>query len=66
MEYPKIIHLLENTPKKPGKFRKKNWVKKMMNQEKHTILIAKLNSKQQCLSLVYVIIVKHIYLLKEI
>ena len=38
----------------------------MMNQEKHTILIAKLNSKQQCLSLVYVIIVKHIYLLKEI
>ena len=38
----------------------------MMNQGKHTMSIAKSNSKQQCLSLVYVIIVAHIYLLKEI
>ena len=28
MEYPKIIDLLENTPNKPGKFRKKTGLKK--------------------------------------
>ena len=36
-----------------------------MNQEEHTILIAKLNKKLQCLSLVYVVILMHVYLLIE-
>ena len=25
MEYPKIIHLLDNTPSQPSRFRPKNW-----------------------------------------
>ena len=38
----------------------------MMNQEEHVIMLLKSNLKQQCERLVYVIIVMHIYFLKEI
>ena len=37
-----------------------------MNQEEHTILIAKLYLELQCSSLVYVVIAMHIYLVQEI
>ena len=43
MEYQKIVHLLDNTSSQLFKFRTK-----MMNQEEHTILIVKSNSKLQC------------------
>ena len=48
MEYQKIVNLLDNTSNQPSKFRIKNWLKQMMNQEEHTVLVAKLNSKPKC------------------
>ena len=40
--------LLNNTSNQPSKFRLKIGLKQMMNQEEHTNLIAKSNSKLQC------------------
>ena len=42
MEYQKRPNLLDNASSKPSKFRAKIGLKKMMNQEKHTLLIDKL------------------------
>ena len=41
MEYQKIANLIDDTSNHPSKFRTKNWVEIMMNQEEHTMLIAK-------------------------
>ena len=65
MEYQKIINFLDNISNKPSKFRTKNWIKQMINQEGHITPIVTLDLKLQCESLVYVIIVMHTYLLKE-
>ena len=48
MEYQKIANLIDDTSNQPSKFRTKTWVEKIMNQEEHTMLIAKSSSKLQC------------------
>ena len=60
------MNSLKNTSNQPSKFRTKLELKKITNQEEPAILIVKSNLKPQCLSLVYVIIAMHIYLLKEL
>ena len=67
MEYQKIIRLLDNTPNQPTKFRtKKNRVE--INDDAR--ITYKSNSqiklKFECQNQVYVTIVMHIYLLKEL
>ena len=47
MEYQKIANLLDNPLNQPSKFRTRNWIEKMMNQEEH-ILVMMLNLKLQC------------------
>ena len=47
MEYQKIANLIDDASNKPSKFRTKNWVKIMMNQEDHTVLIVRSNLKLQ-------------------
>ena len=66
MEYQNIANLLNDESNKPSKFRTRNWVE--INDEARGTYshINKLNLKRQCQDLVYVIIVMHIYLLKEI
>ena len=72
MEYQKIVNLLNDGSSKPPKFKTRNWVEindehtEVIYNEVHTLLINKLNLRHQCKDLVYVIIVMHIYLLKEI
>ena len=65
MEYQKTIILLDNKSNQPSKFRTKNWVEINDKSRRTTMLIAKLNLKLKCWSLVYVIIMMHIYLLKR-
>ena len=65
MEYQKIINFLDNISNKPSKFRTKNWIKQMINQEGHITPIVTLDLKLQCESLIYGILVMHTYLLKE-
>ena len=43
MEYQKIANLIDDASNRPCKFRAKNWVEIMMNQEENTMLIAKSN-----------------------
>ena len=61
MEYGKIINLLDNKLNQSSKFRTKNWVE--INDESRGTYNF---NGQANLSLVYVIIVMHIYLLKEL
>ena len=42
MEYQKMINLLNNRPNQPTKFRKKIWLKEMMNHVESITLIVKL------------------------
>ena len=73
MEYQKIANLIDDASNQPSKFRTKNWVE--INDEsrgtynanseikfKTTILAFKLRTT----NLAYVIIVMHIFLLKEL
>ena len=64
-KYSKIINLLGNKSNQLSRFRTKNWIGKMINQEECIISIVTLDSKLQCQSLVYVIIAMHTCLLKE-
>ena len=48
MEYQKIANLMDDTSNKPSKFRTRNLVETMMNQEEQIMLIVKLNLKLQC------------------
>ena len=48
MEYQKIANLMDDTSNKPSKFRTRNLVEIMMNQEEQIMLIVKLNLKLQC------------------
>ena len=49
MEYQKIANLIDDdTPNQPSKFKTRNWVEIMMNQEEHIMLIVKLSLKLQC------------------
>ena len=47
MEYQKIANLLDSESNQPSKFRTRNWVEKIMNQEGH-ILETILDLKLQC------------------
>ena len=63
MEFQKILNFLDTTDNKDlPKFVTKNGLKFMMNQKKITVLTKKLGLKQQCLDLIYVILVMHILL----
>ena len=68
MEYQNIINLLDNTSNQPSKIRTKIGVK--INDDEPNIYniktIVKLNFRLWCEDQVYVIIVMHIYLLKEL
>ena len=51
MEYQTIANLIgRDTSNEPSKFRTKNWVERniKMNQEEHTMLIAKSNLELLC------------------
>ena len=47
MEYQKIANNLDSASNQPSKFRTRNWVEIMMNQEED-ILVMILNLKLQC------------------
>ena len=64
MEYQKIANLLECTSNNPSKFRTRNWVEIMMNQEE-TMQIVILDLKLQCYDQIYVVMLIHTYLSKE-
>ena len=48
MEYQKIASLLNAESNKPYKFRTRNWVKMIDEARVHTLIINKLNLKDQC------------------
>ena len=48
MEYQKIANLLNSELNKPSKFRTKNWVEIKDDVRVYTLLITKLDLKQQC------------------
>ena len=48
MEYHKIANLLESASSKPSKFRTRNWVEINDDIRVRTLLINKLDLKQQC------------------
>ena len=48
MEYQKIANLFDDAPNQPSRFITKNWIKKMMNLEEHTMLVVKSNLKLLC------------------
>ena len=48
MEYQKIANLLNDESNKPSKFRTKNWVEINNDVRVYTLLITKLDLKQQC------------------
>ena len=66
MEYQKIVNLLNDESSKPSKFRTKNWVE--INDDVRGVYCPnkQIRFKTSMLRSVYVIIVMHIYLLKEI
>ena len=66
MEYQKIVNLLNDESSKPSKFRTKNWVE--INDDVRGVYCPnkQIRFKASMLRSVYVIIVMHIYLLKEI
>ena len=47
MEYQKIKGLLNNTPNELSKFRTRNWIE-MINQEECIMRIVRLSLNQQC------------------
>ena len=66
MEYQKIANLLNDESSKPSKFRTRNWVE-INDEARGTYSPNKqIKFKTSMLRSSYVIIVMHIYLLKEI
>ena len=66
MEYQKIANLLNDESSKPSKFRTRNWVE-INDEARDTYSLNKqIKFKTSMLRSSYVIIVMHIYLLKEI
>ena len=66
MEYQKIRNLLDNTSNQPSKFRTKNWIEIIDESRGRYNGNSQIKFNTACSSLVYLIIVMHIYLLKEI
>ena len=48
MEYQKIANLIDDASNQSSKLRANNWVEINMNQEQHTLLIAKSSLKLPC------------------
>ena len=66
MEYQKKVNLLNDESNKPSKFRARNWIE-INDESRGTYLFNKqIKFKTPMLSLVYVIMLMHICLLKEI
>ena len=66
MEYQKITDLLDNTSNQPFKFKAKNWVETNDESRGTYNTNSQIKFKTTMLGLVYVIIVMHIYFLKEL
>ena len=66
MEYQKITDLLDNTSNQPFKFKAKNWVEANDELRGTYNTNSQIKFKTTMLGLVYVIIVMHIYFLKEL
>ena len=47
MEYQKIVDLIDDASDPPSKVRKKTGLKKLMNQDENTMLMAKSNLQLQ-------------------
>ena len=65
MEYQKIANLLDNTLDQPSKFRKKNWVEINDESKESYGTGSDIKFKTTMLSLIYVIMLMHTYLLRE-
>ena len=65
MEYQKIANLLDNTLNQPSKFRKKNWVEINDESKESYGTGSDIKFKTTMLSLIYVIMLMHTYLLRE-
>ena len=63
MEYQKIRNLLDNLPNQLSKFRTKNWIK--INDQSRGVYNTNSDIRFKTVSLDYLIIVMHTYLLKE-
>ena len=63
MEYQKIRNLLDNSPNQLSKFRTKNWIK--INDQSRGVYNTNSDIRFKTVSLDYLIIVMHTYLLKE-
>ena len=64
MEYQKPIDLLDNTINQPSEFKTRNLLE--INDESWRTYNVKLNLKLQWLDQIYMIIVMHAYMLKEL
>ena len=65
MEYWKILNLLDDTMNQTSKFRKRNWVE-INDESKGNMIIVTLDLKRPWQGQIYVIIVMHAYLLREL
>ena len=65
MEYQKMINLLDNASNQLPKFRAKNWIEINDQSRGNYNTDRILDVRPQCVSLVYVIIVMHTYLLQN-
>ena len=63
MEFQKIRNLLDNLPNQLSKFRTKNWIK--INDQSRGVYNTNSDIRFKTISLVYLIMVMHTYLLKE-
>ena len=66
MEYQRIINFLDNTPNQTTKFRRKNWVRTNHESRGKYNTNNQIKFKDSILAYVYMIIVMHIYFLKEL
>ena len=65
MQYQKIANLLDNTLDQPSKFRTKNWVEINDESKESYGTGSDIKFKTTMLSLIYVIMLMHTYLLRE-
>ena len=65
MKHQKIMNLLDNTPDQPSKFGTKNWVEINDESKESYGTGSDIKFKTTMLSLIYVIMLMHTYLLRE-
>ena len=65
MEYQKIANLLDNTPDQPSKFGTKNWEEINDESKESYGTGSDIRFQTTMLSLIYVIMLMHTYLLRE-